>query len=137
MRFCVGGALHRAAHEQFGFIFRLPRAGEEPERFQFEPLQQAYRLLGLALASLLLKQGTTVREEQLDGESQLVVGRPESAKEVEKREERMSWELFVHSLNDNRRLKHAQILTSVWVATLYARSGPERKRRGSEKWEES
>lgn len=120
VRFCVGGALLRATHEQFGICFVLPGAGEQPERFQFEPLQQAYRLLGLALASLLLKQSATVREEQLDGESQLMLGPPESAEGAEVREERMSWETFAHALNDDRRIKPGQILTALWVAMIHA-----------------
>ena len=120
VRFCVGGALLRATHEQFGITFVLPRAGEQPERFQFEPLQQAYRLLGLALASLLLKQGVTVREEQVGGESQLVLGLPESVEGAGVREERMSWETFVHALNDDRRIKHGQILTALLVAMIHA-----------------
>ena len=120
VRFCVGGALLRATHEQFGITFALPRQGEQPQRFQFEPLQQAYRLLGLALAALVLKKRVNVREESVDGESQLMLGLPESAEGAEVREERMSWETFVHSLNDDRRLKHDQLLTALWIAMIHA-----------------
>ena len=49
-----------------------------------------------------------------------MLGLPESAEGAEVREERMSWETFVHSLNDDRRLKHGQILTALWVAMLHA-----------------
>ena len=135
VRFCVGGALLRATHEQFGINFVLPRSGEQSERFQFGPLQQAYRLLGFALASLLLKQGVTVREEWVEDEWQLLIGLPENSGRAEAREERMTWETFVHSLNDDRRLKHSQILSALWVAMLHASVpaplGPVARRRAS------
>ena len=78
-----------------------------------------------------------MREERLDGAWQLLLGPPGLAEGAEVREERMSWETFAHTLNDHRRLKHGQILTAVWVATLHAQKGAERKRRGSEKSDES
>lgn len=121
VRFCVGGALLRATHEQFGINFVLPRSGEQWERFQFGPLQQAYRLLGCALASLLLKRGVTVREEWVEDEWQLLIGLPETtAGKAAASEERMPWEAFVHSLNDDRRLTHSHILSALWVAMLRA-----------------
>jgi hypothetical protein len=44
---------------------------------------------------------------------------------------RMSWEVFVHPVSDDRRPKHGQMLSALWVAMLHAKL-PERPTAGSE-----
>jgi len=43
----------------------------------------------------------------------------------------MSWEVFVHPVSDDRRPKHGQMLSALWVAMLHAKL-PERPTAGSE-----
>lgn len=119
VRFCVGGALLRATHEQFGICFVLPGAGEQPERFQFEPPA------GLPTARPRARLPPAQAERDCPGGTArwrvaLMLGPPESAEGAEVREERMSWETFAHALNDDRRIKPGQILTALWVAMIHA-----------------
>lgn len=132
VRFCVGGALFRAAHEQFDVQFRLARPGEQPDdeaELRLAPMREAFRLLGRAMEALYLGPiGLSVREEGSGDERRIFLATAEDAA-ISVPEIRASWPSIVYGINDSRKLKRDHLLGALALATLisYGKTEPSRE----------
>jgi hypothetical protein len=150
VRFCVGGALLRAATEQLGLRLaanaREETAAaivEEIEQLDLVPLGLANRLLARAFEWLLLRpNGVRIREQRSeDGSSQPVLVVPAEEPETgqgrrrREHEEPTKWSAIVFGLNDHSVVKHAHIRSALALAQLFsyaaAQTTPSEKKEGA------
>lgn len=131
VRFCVGGALLRAAAEQLDLSFRLPRPGKEfspIETLGFEALNEAYALVGRAIEMIFYRSNSVrFREVEEGGYRQVVI---ETAPEGQRKRGKAArdslvttWSEFVHSFNDAPQIRHGDIRPALALAALWAFDG--------------
>lgn len=132
-RFCAGGALLRAASEQFGITFdtgaRLALTPDgvivtEIEEIGLPPLTATYQLLAHAFEWIILRPvGIRIRVQRSDDGFVPTIVLP-AADETGAIEEETSWSALVHTFNDHAR--HEWVLDAFTLAQSFttARSRP-------------
>jgi hypothetical protein len=116
VRFCVGGALWRAAAETFDFGIVIGPPQHDPEPAVPIPLELAYRRVGLALVEPLgARAAITIREEDRDGDVLLptLVLTTESGVRIEIS---TTWFMATHVLNDYPGVRHPDVLEALHTA---------------------
>jgi hypothetical protein len=120
-RFCVGGALWRAAGERFGFTISVRGDGDS-----FAPpiaLELAYRGVGLALVEHLgTRFHLAVREEDRDDDVLMptLILRDISGVRIEAT---TTWIVATNCLNDWRRVRHDDVLAALQTALAAVERG--------------
>ena len=139
VRFCVGGALLRAATEQLGLQLaanakeeRVAEVVSDIDQRGLAALSLAYYFLARAFELLFLRAGGGhIRVQRLeDGRSQPIVVTPavgtptaEAAGKSEV-EEATTWAAIVHGYNDHPAIKHGDIRAALLIAHMLSYGQP-------------
>lgn len=121
VRYCVGGALLRAAAERFDFEVKIAKAPDWSTVVHADDVIGAYRVLGEVMARLLL--GEDVVEQNKDDWTKAIirlrVGKGKREGEVV---DEADWPAVVHTMNDHKTVSHAAVLLCLRgaIATLLA-----------------
>jgi hypothetical protein len=120
VRFCVSGALLRAASERFGAQFKFGEGESIWDEPWAAPLALAFRYLGHSLVLVLLAApvAASLVEREVDGQSLARLTLRAPGGEEQLRTVEVPWYVLVHGLNDHPAVKHLDILTGLTVARV-------------------
>ena len=130
VRFCLGGAILRAAAEEHNLRIRLPRPGESfspIEALGIDELVEAYALVGRAIEMIFYRpSGVRIRERDGSVYRQIVIETDPAAEQKQDKTARVlttTWSEFVHSFNDAAQIRHGDLRPALVLAALWAFGG--------------